>query len=317
MGMMKIEIGNPRIGRHSTPESWGDFSSQDADGERLRRQICPVIGTGVGGRGSGVKAIPQARDRSPSPGGITSRLGADGGSWGLRRKMSQADGGLEEMQKTPDLAVSSKRTGFCHPSGMEDFLCGKAPHSTLLETPEYPEWVWTATSQSAANKMVTCVDSASYRVVLVAGVDVGRHVRPLETGAPNVGFHPWGGPLVCRFLGPPAPWNPVPSVLPHAGLRRRPQPAGRRLEEPRLASWLATPLKSTNSLAINAFPLSPLSPVFVWHGMESLRITPFSFHNVSTVFSPFRLTGLIPATSCSTPDSNAKRNTKSFPELCR
>ena len=127
-----------------------------------------------------------------------------------------------------DVGISAKGTGFCHPSGMEDFLFGKAPHRTLIETPEYPEWVWTATSQSAGNEMVTCVNSARYRAVLAVGADAECHVRPLETDGPNEGFYPWGGPLVCRFQGPPAPRNSVPSVLPHAGLRRRPQPAGRR-----------------------------------------------------------------------------------------
>ena len=54
--------------------------------------------------------------------------------------------------------------------------------SNAAQTPEYLEWVWTAMSQGAGNKMVTCVKSASYRVVLAAGADAGCHVRPRETG---------------------------------------------------------------------------------------------------------------------------------------
>ena len=38
----------------------------------------------------------------------------------------------------------------------------------------------------------------------------------------------WGGPPVCQFREPPAPRIPGPHHRNHAGLRRRPQPAGRR-----------------------------------------------------------------------------------------
>ena len=57
---------------------------------------------------------------------------------------------------------------------------GKAPPCTLFETPEYPEWIWTAMSQDAGNEMVTCVKNASYRVVLAVGADAGCHVRTFE-----------------------------------------------------------------------------------------------------------------------------------------
>ena len=101
------------------------------------------------------------------------------------------------------------------------------------ETPEYPEWVGMVMAQSAGNVLVTRVENARYRVGLATDTDAGCRVRTFETSVPNEGFHPWGGPLVCRFQGPLAPWNPVTSVLPHAGLRRRPQPAGRRPAPPR------------------------------------------------------------------------------------
>ena len=51
-----------------------------------------------------------------------------------------------------------------------------------VETPEYPEWVGTAISQSAGDEMVTCVEIASYRVVFAEDANAGCHVRPLETG---------------------------------------------------------------------------------------------------------------------------------------
>ena len=46
-----------------------------------------------------------------------------------------------------------------------------------VETPEYPEWVGTAISQSAGDEMVTCVEIASYRVVFAVDADAGCHPR--------------------------------------------------------------------------------------------------------------------------------------------
>ena len=50
------------------PESGCGFVLYDADGEWLMRHECPEIARGDGGGVGGVKAVPQARDRSPSPG---------------------------------------------------------------------------------------------------------------------------------------------------------------------------------------------------------------------------------------------------------
>ena len=136
----------------------------------------------------------------------------------------------KQQVRQPALHLAERCKSGCRAAGKRTWCQARVLSSG--ETPEYPEWVWTAMSQGAGNEMVTCVKCASYRVVLATGADAGCHVRPRETGAPNEGFHPWGGPPVCRFQGPPAPRNPAPSVPPQAGLRRRPQPAGRRPAPP-------------------------------------------------------------------------------------
>ena len=164
--------------RVSEADRGGDFVLQNIGGEMLTRRDCPEIGVGTEGGGRGVKAVEG--NRTPSPGGITESLGEAEHSWGLRRGVDTAVGGLVGVRRMP----------------------------------EYPEWVWTAVSSDAGNEVVTCVESVSYRVVLAAGAAVGCHVRSFDRGAPNEGFQPWGGPLVCRFLGPLAPRNPVPSVPP-------------------------------------------------------------------------------------------------------
>ena len=65
------------------------------------------------------------------------------------------------------------------PSGTPPCTLFETPAS--VGTPEYPEWIWTAISQGAGNEMVTCVESASHRVVLAVGADAEWDVRPLMT----------------------------------------------------------------------------------------------------------------------------------------
>ena len=65
-------------------------------------QECPEIGAGAGGGGRGVKALPMHRERSPCPGGIRGGLDHHEHSWGLRRGVSTADGGLVGMRRMPE-----------------------------------------------------------------------------------------------------------------------------------------------------------------------------------------------------------------------
>ena len=49
-----------------------------------------------------------------------------------------------------------------------------------VEIPELPEWVGMIISQSAGNKMVTCVENANYRVGSAADADTGCHGGSVE-----------------------------------------------------------------------------------------------------------------------------------------
>ena len=62
-------------------------------------QGCPEFARGGGGGGVGVKAVEGYR--SPRPGGIRDGLEHDEHSWGLRRGVGMADGGLVEMRRMP------------------------------------------------------------------------------------------------------------------------------------------------------------------------------------------------------------------------
>ena len=61
---------------------------------------CPEIGRSGGRREAGVKAVEDYR--SPCPGGITARLGADEYPWGLRRELHEAGGGWLRMRRIPE-----------------------------------------------------------------------------------------------------------------------------------------------------------------------------------------------------------------------
>ena len=71
-------------------------------------QECPEFGRGGDGREGGVKAVPQARDRSPSPGGTLELLLADEHTWGLRRGVNEADDGLVGMHEIPESGGSDR-----------------------------------------------------------------------------------------------------------------------------------------------------------------------------------------------------------------
>ena len=83
-----------------TPECEGDFVLHGADGESITPQDCPEIEECGGGRGDGLKAVEGYR--SPSPGGIADRLGADEHPWGLRRGLSEQGGGLVGLHEIPE-----------------------------------------------------------------------------------------------------------------------------------------------------------------------------------------------------------------------
>ena len=97
-----IPSGCTVVGMRKSPKSGGDFVLEDIGGELLMSQDCPEFARGGDGRGSGVKAVPQARDRSPRPGGIRGGLEHDEHPWGLRRGVSTANGGLVGMRRMPE-----------------------------------------------------------------------------------------------------------------------------------------------------------------------------------------------------------------------
>ena len=92
--------GPVRSGQGNPSQLGWSFVLQDAGGEMLARRNCPENGAGAGGgRESGVKAVPQARDRSPCPGGIRGGLEHDEHPWGLRRWVDTADGGWVGLRR--------------------------------------------------------------------------------------------------------------------------------------------------------------------------------------------------------------------------
>ena len=158
-GMMKIEIGMRRSHQSSViseqsadPVSsgvrsetlgsseltiWrGGFISQGAGGESVGVRYCPEIGGG--GYGSpAVRTGDERWDVSFVPNGT----GA---------------GVLRSAHRWKRWAIIGRPQGTS--------TAGKAPPRTLFETPEDPEWVCFAISQSAGNEMVTRVENANYRV---------------------------------------------------------------------------------------------------------------------------------------------------------
>ena len=101
----RAEIKCQRSGKmREIPESGWGFESQDVGGELVMRRKCPEFGRDGDGRKGGVKAVEGYR--SPCPGGITQRLELYERSWGLRRKVSEADGGLMGMYEIPELGWS-------------------------------------------------------------------------------------------------------------------------------------------------------------------------------------------------------------------
>ena len=158
--------------------------------------------------------------------------------------------------------------------------CGPAPSGTTprtpFETPEYPEWIWTAMSQGAGNEMITCVETASYGAVLAAGANAGRHIQSFEKGAPHVGLYSWGGPLVCRFQGPPAPWNPDPSVPPMLVRHAGPQPAGRRPAYP--GSHPHSEMRHLEVAVVLPWPNRVLAAGHEQGGIRRASSSPFGCH---------------------------------------
>ena len=88
-----------RRGGSELLESGCEFVSEGIRGESVMPQDCPEFARGGGGRGSGVKAVPMHRDRSPRPGGIQGGLEHDEHPWGLRRGLDTADSGLVRIRR--------------------------------------------------------------------------------------------------------------------------------------------------------------------------------------------------------------------------
>ena len=87
------------------PDSGYDFVLHDAGGEWVMRLNCPEIRVVGDSREGGVKAVPMHRDRSPSPGGITSCLANDEHLGSSCRGENVANGGLGRMRE----ALESRR----------------------------------------------------------------------------------------------------------------------------------------------------------------------------------------------------------------
>ena len=94
-----IPSGCHETGMRRIQESAREFVPQDIGGESVMPQDCPEFARGGGGRGSGVKAVPQTRDRSPRPGGIRGGIEHDEHPWGLRRGVDTADSGLVGIRR--------------------------------------------------------------------------------------------------------------------------------------------------------------------------------------------------------------------------
>ena len=85
------------------PKSGGDFVSQVAAGELIMPKNCPEFGEYAGRRRVGVKAVSQARGRSPSPGGQSSapvlRSGSAMARWFGEKACPQSGAGGKKTGK--------------------------------------------------------------------------------------------------------------------------------------------------------------------------------------------------------------------------
>ena len=137
-----------------------------------------VISQGVGNEM--VTCVNSANDRAFFPAGADA--GRDGrslevavaGSW--LSSVPVAEHGQGHGQSVVG-EVSSSPSG-CQGAGQRTWC--QVQVLTLVETPEYPEWVGTVISQGVGNEMVTCVKSANDRAVIPADADAGRDGRLLE-----------------------------------------------------------------------------------------------------------------------------------------
>ena len=163
--------GPARPGKGNPSQLGWSFVPQDADGETVMPPYCPEIA-----RGAVVEILGRAT------GGISlgTLSGWDGDAGTLARVLAAKEwvsGGIAALNHR--LQAGKPPASSNHPAG-----------GTGEITPEFLEWIWTAISQGAGNEMVTCAETANYRVVLEAGGDAGCHAWSIEY--PNQGYQGFG-----------------------------------------------------------------------------------------------------------------------------
>ena len=131
-----------------------------------------------------------------------------------------AGGFRHYSNRFPPRCFPGRRTGrFFRPYGTSTAVTfSSVPERG--ETPEYPEWVWMVMVQGAGNEMVTCVENASYRVVIRSDANAWCEAWSIKNS--NQGFREFGLRRVWNNIkgGSAAPTGlmDAPSRLPRVPL---------------------------------------------------------------------------------------------------